>query len=93
MVSQATPLATNDPVTQVLGARLGRQLRGYRNIHQLTQGEVAQLVGSITARTVSRYERGDSLPDLPTLQRLVNACDLDTVGLFAPVRRRARGAA
>lgn len=92
MVSPATPLAPHDPLAQVLGARLGRQLRGYRNVHQLTQGEVAQLVGCITARTVSRYERGDSLPDLPTLHRLVNACDLDALGLFAPVRRR-RGAA
>jgi len=93
MVSPATPLAPReDPIAVMLGRRLGHQLRGYRNHHQLTQAELATLVGSITRRTISHYERAESLPDLPTLWRLVSACDLDAGALFAPVRRR-RGAA
>ena len=42
----------------------------------LTQAELAERAG--TARSqISRYERGDVLPSLETLRRLVGACGLE----------------
>jgi len=42
----------------------------------LTQAELAERSG--TARSqISRYERGDVLPSLETLRRLVRACGLE----------------
>ena len=42
----------------------------------MTQAELAQRVA--TARSqISRYERGDVLPSLETLRRLIRACGLE----------------
>ena len=42
----------------------------------LTQAELARRTG--TARSqISRYERGDVLPSLETLRRLIGACGLE----------------
>ena len=54
----------------------GDLLREARLRAGLTQDELARRVG--TARSqISRYERGDVLPSLETLRRLVRACGLD----------------
>jgi transcriptional regulator with XRE-family HTH domain len=54
----------------------GALLREARLRAGLTQAELAQVAG--TARSqVSRYERGDVLPSLETLRRLIHACGLD----------------
>ena len=54
----------------------GDLLREARLRAGLTQGELAERVG--TARSqISRYERGDVLPSLETLRRLIRACGLE----------------
>ena len=54
----------------------GDLLREARLRAGLTQAELAERAG--TARSqISRYERGDVLPSLETLRRLVRACDLE----------------
>ena len=54
----------------------GDLLREARLRADLTQGELAERAG--TARSqISRYERGDVLPSLETLRRLVRACGLE----------------
>ena len=54
----------------------GDLLREARLRAGLTQDELAARAG--TARSqVSRYERGDVLPSLETLRRLIRACGLE----------------
>ena len=54
----------------------GDLLREARLRAGLTQAELAERAG--TARSqVSRYERGDVLPNLETLRRLIRACGLE----------------
>jgi transcriptional regulator with XRE-family HTH domain len=54
----------------------GDLLREARLRAGLTQGELADRAG--TARSqISRYERGDVLPSLETLRRLIRACGLE----------------
>jgi transcriptional regulator with XRE-family HTH domain len=54
----------------------GDLLREARLRAGLTQAELADRAG--TARTqISRYERGQVLPSLETLRRLVRACGLE----------------
>lgn len=54
----------------------GDLLREARLRAGLTQDELAERAG--TARSqISRYERGDVLPSLETLRRLVRACGLE----------------
>ena len=54
----------------------GDLLREARLRAGLTQAELAERAG--TARSqISRYERGDVLPSLETLRRLVGACGLE----------------
>ncbi len=54
----------------------GDLLREARLRAGLTQAELAERVG--TARSqISRYERGDVLPSLETLRRLIRACGLE----------------
>ena len=48
-------------------------LRNTRNSVGLTQEEVARRAGT-SQPAVARYERGDALPTLPTLRRLLIAC-------------------
>ena len=54
----------------------GDLLREARLRAGLTQAELAERVG--TARSqISRYERGEVLPSLETLRRLIRACGLE----------------
>lgn len=54
----------------------GDLLREARLRAGLTQAQLAQQAG--TARSqVSRYERGDVLPSLETLRRLIGCCGLE----------------
>ena len=60
----------------------GDLLREARLRSGLTQAGLARRVG--TARSqVSRYERGDVLPSLETLRRLIRACGLELGFRFA----------
>ena len=54
----------------------GDLLREARLRAGLTQAQLAERAG--TARSqISRYERGDVLPSLETLRRLIRACGLE----------------
>ena len=54
----------------------GDLLREARLRAGLTQTELAQRVASARSQ-ISRYERGDVLPSLETLRRLLRACGLE----------------
>ncbi len=54
----------------------GDLLREARLRAALTQAELAGRAG-IARSQVSRYERGDVLPSLETLRRLIRACGLE----------------
>jgi len=54
----------------------GDLLREARLRAGLTQAELAQRVASARSQ-ISRYERGDVLPSLETLRRLLRACGLE----------------
>jgi transcriptional regulator with XRE-family HTH domain len=55
----------------------------------LTLREAAEKAG-VSAATLSRFERGASNPDLPTVDRLIDWLELDRSAVFAPAPRRAR---
>ena len=50
---------------------LSENLRKYRIINNLTQEDVADYLG-ITAQSVSKWERGESYPDITFLPALAN---------------------
>jgi transcriptional regulator with XRE-family HTH domain len=54
----------------------GDLLREARLRAGLTQDELAQRAGTVRSQ-ISRYERGDVLPSLETLRRLIRACGLE----------------
>lgn len=51
-------------------------IREARRRAGLTQAELAQRVGT-SQPAIARYERARSMPDLPTLHRVVEACGLE----------------
>lgn len=50
---------------------LSQNLRKYRIINNLSQEDVAEYLG-ITAQSVSKWERGESYPDITFLPALAN---------------------
>jgi len=52
-----------------LAARLGRNIAEKRKALGLTQAQIAERL-EVDTETVSRFERGVSLPSLPTLERV-----------------------
>jgi len=51
-------------------------IREVRRRAGLTQAELAKRVGT-SQPAIARYERARSMPDLPTLHRIVEACGLE----------------
>ena len=54
---------------------IGRILRYYRAIHNLTQSEVAELSG-INEKYLGRIERGESVPTIDKVEQLCLAFDI-----------------
>ena len=54
------------------GARQGQRIREARQSKGLTQNRLAELVG-VTAQAVSKWETGESAPDIGTIPRLCAA--------------------
>lgn len=52
-----------------LSLQLGNNIATYRKVNNQTQKTLAQAVG-VDKETISRFERGASLPSLQTLERL-----------------------
>lgn len=48
---------------------IGQQIRFYRKKQRLTQRQLAELL-CLSPAAISKWESGQSLPDLPTLARL-----------------------
>lgn len=62
---------------------IAENIIGLRKKKGLTQAELAAQLG-FTDKAVSKWERGLSLPDAPTLQELANLFAVDVNYLFAP---------
>lgn len=63
---------------------IGRRLRAAREAAELTQDQLAALVGGgLTQSYIGRLERGEHLPALPMLGRLARALRLDLADLIA----------
>ena len=59
---------------------LGPALRLLREAAGLKRAQVAERTG-ISQRRISRYEREENVPDLPTLERLLACYGVDLEGL------------
>ena len=67
-------------------------IREARRRAGLTQAELAQRVGT-SQPAIARYERARSMPDIATLHRIVEACDLELhLELSEPDRQREAAA-
>jgi transcriptional regulator with XRE-family HTH domain len=62
---------------------IAENITGLRKKKGLTQAELASQLG-FTDKAISKWERGLSLPDAPTLQELANLFNVDVNYLFAP---------
>lgn len=60
---------------------IANNLQTLRKNKRLTQSEVGEAV-HYSDKAVSRWEKGESLPDVETLQKLANLFDVDTDYLF-----------
>lgn len=58
-----------------LKAQLGANIASYRKRAQLTQATLAERI-NFSDKAVSKWERGESLPDLPTLIQLAELFDV-----------------
>ena len=72
---------SKEKATQKLGKRLGKNIAERRKILQLTQSIIAERLG-VDTETVSRFERGVSLPSLVTLQKLAEVLRTTVSGLL-----------
>jgi len=67
-----------------LGRQVGQRIRQLRRNAELTQEELAGLLGPNTSSiTVSRYERGVRIPSLEAVDRLATALGTDLPSFFA----------
>ena len=60
---------------------IGRILRYYRTLHNLTQSEVAELSG-INEKYLGRIERGESVPTIDKVEQLCLAFDIRLSDMF-----------
>lgn len=65
------------------------ELIGYRYHHNLTQAELATLVG-VKQPQIARWENGESLPSSANLARLAGKLRLEFVISYAPTDRRPK---
>ncbi len=68
-------------IQKVLAKRLGINLSGRRKTVGWTQGELAEQVG-VDTETISRFERGATMPSLVTIQMLAVALDTTMANLI-----------
>jgi len=65
-----------------LGKRLGQRIAQRRKAVDWTQDQLAERLG-VDAETVSRFERGATLPSLVTLDRLARVLNTSTADLLS----------
>ena len=73
---------------KTLRDRLGRELRKARVALQLTQADIAERVGT-DPETISRFERGATLPSLVRLLELAEALEVTVASLLGGASPRA----
>lgn len=61
--------------------RLGRQVAAYRKSAALTQEALAERV-KVTPETISRLERGSTVPGLATIENVARALNVELRDLF-----------
>lgn len=61
-----------DSQRKLLGNRLGKQVAEKRKMLGMTQGQLSEQIG-VDAETISRFERGVTVPSLVTLYNLAGA--------------------
>lgn len=61
--------------------KLGENIRNFRTFRQITQGQLAELVGK-SKNTISNWERGDNFPDPDTIERLCEIFDVTPNQIF-----------
>jgi transcriptional regulator with XRE-family HTH domain len=64
-----------------LKRNFGRRLRYLRRSRDLTQEQLAELVGR-SVNFISLVENGDTAPSFETIERLAKALNVDVVDLF-----------
>ena len=62
--------------------KVARLLIGYRQLHGLTQAQLAAALG-MKESALSRLESGEHVPNFETLARVVEGCGVDVVLDFA----------
>jgi transcriptional regulator with XRE-family HTH domain len=62
---------------------IGEQLRSARVMRRLTQGQLAEQVGTVQS-AVSEWENGTSSPGLPLIERIAKALAFDVVAFLVP---------
>ena len=62
-------------------ASVGRHIRQLRMAKKLTQEELAEKL-HVTRQAVSAWERGQTQPDLDTLERIAQALDTEVTALI-----------
>jgi len=75
-----TGILVTDATEKALRLRLGQELKRARTARGLTQNDVAERVGT-EPETISRFERGATLPSLTRLLALAEALD-EPVGML-----------
>lgn len=67
--------------TEQLKKRLGRNIAAYRKALRLTQDQLAELLG-VEMETVSRFERGKTVPSISTLIKVAGCLKVTTASLL-----------
>lgn len=67
---------------ETLKARIGRNIAAYRKRSGLTQAGLAEKL-NYSDKAVSKWERGESIPDVLTLMQLAEQFEIDVGGLLA----------
>lgn len=62
---------------------LAQNIRDARKAHGLTVADLAQAVG-VRENTVYRWERGERVPSIPTLEQLAKAIGSTSAALLTP---------
>ena len=80
-------------MSDVIEKKIGAQLARIRRERGLTQAELAELI-DVTTETISRLERGVSIPSLKTLEAIGNALNIRLRDIFDfEYQPKARGSA
>ncbi|WP_323032124.1 helix-turn-helix transcriptional regulator [Brachymonas denitrificans] len=82
VVFQATDMVDTAGERQRLGRRLGQQIAARRKAMDLTQDQLAERL-EVDAETISRFERGATVPSLVTLDRLAKILSSSTAELLS----------